>query len=193
MGLTLQKLKCPRQTGTALQSQLKSGERRQRAAILMHDMSDDHDARRRLDLGQDRGRSPRRSLAGPEQARRSLKQIADAWRAIFAHPAERLRLHTAGRPSATHNGRTPHAQFRDRANCQAQYRRKRHELRRRPDPLLERRQMAVQNRRRAEAFRAVKHLRLDQRDAAKCPEQEHQRWLQTELVTVFGQWANPAK
>ena len=44
------------------------------AAILGHRMGRRHRARRRLDLGQDRGRSPARSLPGAEQARHLLSK-----------------------------------------------------------------------------------------------------------------------
>src|ERR1700716_2528052 len=74
----------------------KTGERRQPAAILRIGMGGDHGPRRRLDLGQDRDRSPDRSLAGKEQARHLLEQVAAAERAVFAHPAERLQHHPAG-------------------------------------------------------------------------------------------------
>ena len=79
---------------------------RQRAAILRDGMGRGHRPRRRLDLGQDGGRSPRRSRAGAEQARHLPEQVAAAQRAVFAHPAERLQRDPAGhRPGARHRRR----------------------------------------------------------------------------------------
>ena len=56
---------------------------RQPAAILRHRLGGDHRPRRGLDLGQDRGRSPRRSRTGPDQARHLLEQVAAAERRII--------------------------------------------------------------------------------------------------------------
>ena len=66
------------------------GQWRQPAAILRHGVGRDHRARRRLDLGQDRGGSPARPVAGAEQARHVAQQVASAQRAIFALLSERL-------------------------------------------------------------------------------------------------------
>ena len=74
----------------------KSRQWRQRAAILRHGMGGGHRPGRRLDLGQDGDRGAGRPLAGPGQARHLLEQVADARRAIFAHPAERLQYDPAG-------------------------------------------------------------------------------------------------
>ena len=75
----------------------------QPVAVLRHRMGGDHRPRRRLDLGQDRDRSPGRSRAGAGQARHQPQQVAAARRAVFAHLAERLQHHPAGhRPGARH-------------------------------------------------------------------------------------------
>jgi hypothetical protein len=47
-------------------------------------------------LGQDRGRSAARSIAGAEQARHFLDQVFASERTIFAHPAKRLQCGPAG-------------------------------------------------------------------------------------------------
>ena len=83
----------------ATMSELLCGKGRQwrkRAAVFGNGMGGDHGPRRRHDLGQDGGRSPRRSLAGSEQARHLREQVAVPQRAIFAHPAERLQCDPAG-------------------------------------------------------------------------------------------------
>ena len=85
----------------------KTRQRRKRAAILRHGMGGDHRSRRRLDLGQDGDRSPRRSLAGAEQARHLVQQVVAAERAIFADPAERLQRHPAGNRAGAGHRRAP--------------------------------------------------------------------------------------
>ena len=139
----------------------------------------DHGTRRCLDLGQDRGRSPRRSRIRAEPARHLLEQIAAAQRAIFGNPEERLQPDPAGHRAGAGHRQPSGAQLRDRSIREAQHRRHRHQLDRRPDPVDLGRQMAAQGWRRAKAVRRRHHFRLDRRNAVRHSQQEPQRGVQT--------------
>jgi hypothetical protein len=138
--------------------------------------------RRRPDLGQDRDRGPRRSLAGSEQARHLHQQVAAAERAVFAHPAGRLQRHPAGHRAAAGHRRAP--DLSNRAIGEAEHRRHRHQSDCRPDALHRRRQMASQGRRRAEIVRRRQHLGLRRRNPAGHDEQEPHRGIQAQLVSA---------
>ena len=161
----------------------KAAERRQRAAILRHRMGRDHRARRRLDLGQDRDRSPRRSRAGAEQARHLPEQVAAA-------RASNTSLTLQNGYNVIQQGIVPvpgiagaaGAELSDRAVGEAEHRRHRHQLYRRTDAVLHRRQMAAQDRRRTETVRRRQHLRLDRRNPAGRHQQEPHRGIQAQLV-----------
>jgi hypothetical protein len=99
----------------------------------------------------------------------------------------------AGGRSGTRWRRSASAKLRDRAIGDAEHERQRYERQRRPESLLHRRQMAAQDWRRTEAVRRRQRLRLDQRDAPRGFQQEHQRHLQAELVNPDRTIDIPAK
>ena len=80
-----------------------------------------------------------------------------------------------GTASGARADRAHDAELRNRTIGEAEHRGDRHELQRRPDPLLRRRQMAAQHRRRTEIIRRRQHIRLDQRDAVRHLQQEYLR------------------
>ncbi len=130
----------------------------------------------------DGDRSPRRSLAGSEQARHLHQQVAAAERAVFAHPAGRLQRHPAGHRAGARGRRAP--DLSNRAIGQAEHCRHRHQPDCRPDAVLRRRQMASQGRRRTEIVRRRQHLGFGRRNPAGDDEQEPQRGIQAQLVSA---------